>query len=729
MTRHSLLLFCWLLFGFSWVNAHAQETAAKTSPAPTEIQSVIDTLENTEARERLIGQLKVLLQAQQTIHPSHAEPTLGSTTIVFLKDISDQLSNFVENTEKVASLFHGIPRVADWLERQISDMERRNLWLGIIQSLAGIMGCGYLALFTTRWLLKPFRETLKLRPAAGIRRHIFYLFVMLLLALLPIVTFATAGYAMLGAIHPTENIRLVAIVWINAAVFVRVMVEANRFFFAPQYPQFRFLPVGDQTALYADRWMRGLGITAVYGYFALQAALLIGMPLPYYETLLRLLGLLVTGLLIALILQNRLNASGPIRDTESSEAHPRQFLRQLASIWHVVAIAYILLLYGIWAFALTGGLVFILKGTLLTVLILVTGNAAVWLSEQAFRRRLWVDDALLQRFPSLEQRLNRYLPALQIGAKGLVYLFMSLAMLQAWGFSTFDWITGDSGKAFSGEIVKIGGIVLVTLLIWDGTALLMESYLAPSTGKFALKQPSPRQRTLLFVAHNALLIVLIVISTLTILSDLGINIAPLLAGAGVAGLAIGFGAQKLVQDIITGLFILFEDLISVGDVVSVDGKDGLVEAITIRTVRLRDLAGNVHTIPFSSIGPITNMTRDFSYYVFEIGVSYREDIDVVMAELKAIGQEMMQDSQFSPLILESMEILGVDGFASAAVMIKARIKTLPIKQWEVGREFNRRMKKRFDKLAIDLWLPTLTLIRGETDKPDSPTVNTHTSKT
>jgi moderate conductance mechanosensitive channel len=200
-----------------------------------------------------------------------------------------------------------------------------------------------------------------------------------------------------------------------------------------------------------------------------------------------------------------------------------------------------------------------------------------------------------------------------------------------------------------------------------------------------------------------------VMSTLVVLSDIGINIAPLLAGAGIAGLAVGFGAQKLVQDIITGIFILFENLITVGDVVSVGGKDGLVEAITIRTIRLRDLAGNVHTIPFSSIGPITNMTRDFSYYVFDVGVSYQEDIDGVMDELSAIGQDLMQDPQYAPLILEPLEILGVDGFASDAVKIKARIKTLPIKQWDVGREFNRRMKKRFDQLAIEMSLSRLSI--------------------
>ncbi|MDD5411277.1 MAG: mechanosensitive ion channel, partial [Methylobacter sp.] len=522
-------------------------------------------------------------------------------------------------------------------------------------------------------------------------------------------------YVQLSLIQPAENTRMVAIAWINAAVIVRVLMSTGRFFYAPQYPQFRFLPISDEMSRYVDSWLRWLSITVIYGYFASQVALLIGMPVPLYETLLRLLGMLVTGLLMLLILQNRRIVSRYIAGTESIEArelHPRHILRRLASVWHVVAIIYVLMLYGIWALALTGGFSFILKGTLLTALILIVGNSGIWFIEHAFRKGFRIDEALRQRFPSIEDRFNRYLPILQIGAKGLVYLFVTLTVFQAWGISTFAWLTTGLGKTFSSEIVKIGGIVVVTLLLWESVTLLLESYLDSTADKPKRKQPTARQRTLLSVAHNALFIVLIVMSTLIILSDLGINIAPLLAGAGVAGLAVGFGAQKLVQDIITGLFILIEDLIAVGDVVSLGGKDGLVEAITIRTIRLRDLAGNVHTIPFSSIGPITNMTREFAYYVFDVGVSYQEDIDSVMDELAAIGQQMMLDTQYAPFILEPLEILGVDSFASDAVMIKARIKTLPIKQWDVGREFNHRMKKRFDQLAIEMSSHNLTVYMG-----------------
>jgi small conductance mechanosensitive channel len=364
------------------------------------------------------------------------------------------------------------------------------------------------------------------------------------------------------------------------------------------------------------------------------------------------------------------------------------------------------MLYGVWALALTGGFLFILKGTLLTALNLIVGNISLRFIEQVLHNGFRIDERLRQRFPNLEQRFNRYLPILQIGINGLVYLFMILTILQSWGISTLVWITTGLGKTFSTKIIKVVGIVLVTMLLREGITLLTENYLDSSNGKQKDKQSSARLRTLLSVTNNALLIILVAMSTLIILSELGINIAPLLAVAGVAGLAIGFGAQKLVQNIITGLFILFENIISVGDVVIVGGESGVLEDITIRTISLRDLAGNVHTIPFSSIGSITNMTSVFSYYVFDVGVSHQEDIDNVMDELAAIGKEIMLDAQYAPLILAPLEILGVDSFTRDAVMIKARIKTMPISQWDVGREFNRRMKNRFDLLSIKIhYLP------------------------
>jgi small conductance mechanosensitive channel len=193
------------------------------------------------------------------------------------------------------------------------------------------------------------------------------------------------------------------------------------------------------------------------------------------------------------------------------------------------------------------------------------------------------------------------------------------------------------------------------------------------------------------------------------LSQIGIDIGPLLAGAGIVGLAVGFGAQTLVKDIITGMFILLENQIAVGDVVKIKDYAGLVEALTIRTIRLRDLNGNVYIVPFSEVTSVENMTKDYSRFVFDVGVSYHADIDRVMEVLKEVGADLQNDPAFKSEILLPLEILGLERFEASAVIIRARITTRPIKQWDVAREFNRRMKKRFDELGIEFPFPQRTV--------------------
>jgi small-conductance mechanosensitive channel len=206
---------------------------------------------------------------------------------------------------------------------------------------------------------------------------------------------------------------------------------------------------------------------------------------------------------------------------------------------------------------------------------------------------------------------------------------------------------------------------------------------------------------LLPLLRTALLGVIIVLTALIVLSHIGIDIAPLLAGAGVVGVAIGFGSQALVKDIITGLFILAEDQIAVGDIVDI-GKDhkGVVEAITVRSIRLRDLAGTVHTVPFSEVTSVKNLTKDFSNVVSRIAISYREDIDHVVEILRQVSDELMEDETLRPLILNPFDYMGVDALDEFSVVLLVRIRTLPGKQLVVGRAFNRLVKIAFGKHGI-----------------------------
>jgi len=212
-------------------------------------------------------------------------------------------------------------------------------------------------------------------------------------------------------------------------------------------------------------------------------------------------------------------------------------------------------------------------------------------------------------------------------------------------------------------------------------------------------------------------VLVIGVAIMMILSEFGMNITPIITGAGIAGLAVGFGAQNLVRDVISGFFLILEDQIRVGDVATINGTGGLVEAIRLRTTVLRDLEGVVHIFPNGEITQVANKTKEFSYYVINVGVAYKESVDEVMEVLKTTGDQLAQDPDFSSFILAPLEILGVDDFGDSQVTIKIRIKTIPLKQWMVGRELRRRIKNTFDSKGIEIPFPHVSVYFGEASKP------------
>lgn len=229
-------------------------------------------------------------------------------------------------------------------------------------------------------------------------------------------------------------------------------------------------------------------------------------------------------------------------------------------------------------------------------------------------------------------------------------------------------------------------------------------------------ETAKRADTLIRLLRQGVIILTWVVTILIILRELGVDIGPILASAGIVGLAVGFGAQNLVRDVIAGFFLILENQVRIGDVAVINGTGGLVEEINFRTIVLRDLAGTVHVFPNGAITTLSNMTREWSGYVFDIGVAYKEDVDEVIALIGEIGSELREDTHFGPLILEPIEVFGLDNFADSAVVIKGRLKTRPIRQWEVGREFKRRVKHAFDERGIEIPFPHRTLYIGESDK-------------
>ncbi len=273
---------------------------------------------------------------------------------------------------------------------------------------------------------------------------------------------------------------------------------------------------------------------------------------------------------------------------------------------------------------------------------------------------------------------------------------------------SFEWATTSGFRVL---LIAVAIVVLLALLK-RGVAKLSSLY------EGALPSPAQIKRafTLTHIVRDVARIVILFVGVTMILSEIGVDLKPLLAAAGLGGLAIGFGAQSLVKDLISGFFILWENSIRIGDVVEVAGVAGLVEEVELRTIKLRDLSGNLHVIPNGVIDKVKNLTKDYSYCVIEIGVAYRENVDEVMGVLQEIAEDMRRDSRFADDILEPLEMLGVDQFKDSAVIIKCRIKTEPHKQWRVGREMNRRIRNAFDAKGIAIPFPYQPSYWGEPKK-------------
>ncbi len=272
-------------------------------------------------------------------------------------------------------------------------------------------------------------------------------------------------------------------------------------------------------------------------------------------------------------------------------------------------------------------------------------------------------------------------------------------------------------------VISIFIIGIVSILIYKSITLVIRQFQLRAVSNLSNCdrcvpiETEKRVDTLGKVLRKIAFITVTAIASLMILDELGIDIKALLAGLGIVGLAVGFGAQSLVKDIISGLFLIFENHIRVGDVAILNGTGGLVEKVNLRTTVLRSADGVLHVFHNGSINSLSNMTHEYSFYVFDIGVAYKEDTDRVCKILEELGEEIMNDPEYKDHILEPINVLGVDQFSDSAVMIKARIKTLPIKQWMVGRELNRRIKKRFDQEGIEIPFPHRTLYFGEQQKP------------
>jgi moderate conductance mechanosensitive channel len=299
----------------------------------------------------------------------------------------------------------------------------------------------------------------------------------------------------------------------------------------------------------------------------------------------------------------------------------------------------------------------------------------------------------------------------------LVWLAFIELGLRVWGMSLIRFTEGD-GHEVSVKLFSLAGTLLFAWLIWILSDTAVHHALTRSRKGLA----NARAQTMMPLIRNVLFVAIFIVALIVALANMGMNVTPLLAGAGVIGLAIGFGAQSLVADLITGLFIIIEDSLAIDDYVDVGGHLGTVEGLTIRTVRLRDIDGIVHTIPFSEIKSIKNYSREFGYAIFRVAVPASMDIDNAIKLMREVAQKMRTDPLQRRNIWSPLEFQGVESFESGNAILRARFKTAPIKQWEVSRAFNLSLKRHMDEAGLDLATPRMSIqvmtAGGGQEKPE-----------
>jgi moderate conductance mechanosensitive channel len=528
----------------------------------------------------------------------------------------------------------------------------------------------------------------------------------LVLELLPVLGFLAIGHLIAATALGGETLpRLVLLAMIDACALCAAILCIARMMFSPSEPRLRLLHISDATAGYATRWTRRIAVASVFGYAIAEVGLLFGLSDAAHEGLLKAVGLVVHVFLGIIVLQQRRVVRRAIRAPAGSSGPIAALRNRLARVWHWLALLLLATLWLTWAVEIPHGYTRMLRYFVSLVVVVMVVRLVQIIILGAIDRMLSIRPEVASRYPGLEARLALYHPVLLRSARALIFIAGVIALLQLWGLGAFDWlVASDLGQRLLSSLVTVAVTVLLALAIWEAVNVAFERHLAKLTREAQLAR-SARLRTLLPLLRTTLLITILIVAGMMVLSQIGVNIGPLLAGAGIVGVAIGFGSQTLVRDLITGIFLLLENAMQVGDVVTVSGLTGTVENLSVRTIRLRASDGSVHLIPFSAVTTVTNVNRGVGNASVNVSVAYHEDTDRVCDVLKGIVTGMRQEGDFSAKMLSDLQLWGVDKLDGAGVTIAGQVVCTDSGRWSVQREFNRRMKKRFEELGIELYNP------------------------
>ncbi|RTR05712.1 mechanosensitive channel protein [Halomonas nitroreducens] len=683
--------------------------------------TLADLLENPETRQQLIDQLRGAASesgAEQaaTESPSLSLPRqLAETTSRIAGELGSQLGQVLD---AVTGLFAGPPGTFDLAAFTSAAI---NLGLVILATVALLIAVRRLArpLFTrlSQWSL----TGQGLQPL--LRLVLCVVVAALIDALVVALAYLGGNLVATFAVGESGELSTRASLFLNAFLVIELLKAAVRMLFASRYEGLRLLPIAAADASYWNRWIaRLIGLTG-YGLMVVVPLVnaYVSPALGEGAGTLIMIGAYVYAVAVVLRNRRRLRDGLNRKAGQTTMAASRVSLQLFARTWHLFALAYFTVVLVLTLTRPEEALPFVLFATLQTLAAVLVGMLVSSFLTQTIGRRIRLSDDLRRKLPMLEARLNRYVPNALRVIRMVILAVVVMVVLSAWGaFDLGAWYASEAGRSLIGKGVSVFVILVVAAAVWLALASLIEHKLNPETGGGV---PSARAQTLLSLFRNALAIALITMTAMIVLSEIGINIGPLIAGAGVLGLAIGFGAQKLVQDIITGVFIQVENAMNTGDVITVGGVTGVAEKLSIRSVGIRDLSGTYHIVPFSSVDTVSNYMRDFAYHVGEYGIAYRESIDEAIQALNEAFDALKEDEEYKACLLEPLEVAGVIALADSSVNIRVRIKTTPGDQWAVGRAYNRLVKLHLDAAGIEIPFPHTTLYFGEDKDGGAPPAN------
>ncbi|MCD4863279.1 mechanosensitive ion channel domain-containing protein [Pseudomonas sp. PLB05] len=540
-------------------------------------------------------------------------------------------------------------------------------------------------------------------------RHLPFALGLLLLEVLPLLAFwATAALLIHYLVGSDANQRELVGGFLGAYLTTRLALIVIRLLIDPAAHGIRLLKVKTALACTLLRWLHAFVALVTFGLALAQAADILGANEEGREAIVKLVSLLAHLLVVGLIFHMRRPVAARIAGHQDGNGALTVLRAWLGQVWAVFAAVFVMGGWTMWALDIENGLPRLMNFVALSAGIVILGRlAAVFLL--GLLGRLF-QPATTEGASGTELHLQRYYPLARWLVGVIVTLITVLALFQSWGWSVLEWFgTGSIGRSLLSAFLTILIAAAIAVVVWEGANATVNRRLS-SWNERGDTVRAARLRTLLPMLRTGLFILVALIVGLTALSELGINTTPLLASASIIGVALGFGSQKLVQDFITGIFLLLENAMQVGDWVTVAGVSGTVEYLSIRTVRLRAGDGSLHIVPFSSVSAVNNINRGLGNAALRISVGYGEDIERVIAELKDIGAGMRADEAFKDLILADLEIWGVDAVDGAMVTIAGQMRCLDKGRWGVQRELNRRILERFRERGIEIANPRASLL-------------------